>query len=380
MAPNHICILSTVHSISDVRIVKKQALTLAKAGFRVTVIALEETDQSETADVRVISLPRPRNRLHRVVRILSTLRLALCQRASIYAFHDPELLPAGVLLKLFANCKVVYDVHEDVPISIHNKKWLAAPFRPFVAQMYSLLERIALRYIDGLTLADYSYQKYYSGKNTLTILNYPLSNYAHLYQESPPSKRRRPVLIYCGSITALRGLYEMLGLIHRFKSSRPDLLLRLVGPFGSKAEYDQAWKLIAHYGVEGNVEILGMVSHLEVHNHILNADIGLVLLHPDPNYINSLPTKMFEYMIMGKPVVVSDFPLWREIVQDTGCGFLVDPLDPEPVEKAVVQLLENHSLRQEMGDRGREAVLRRYNWDSQGRKLVKFYQELQKHD
>lgn len=170
----------------------------------------------------------------------------------------------------------------------------------------------------------------------------------------------------------------MLGLIHRLKSTQPDLLLRLVGPFGSNVEQKQAWELIARYDIEENVEILGLVSHLEVHYQILDADIGLVLLHPDPNYINSLPTKMFEYMIMGKPVVVSDFPLWRKIVQDAGCGLSVDPLNPEAVGQAVVQLLKDSSLRQEMGNRGREAVLRKYNWDAQGRKLVEFYQELLK--
>ena len=378
MAPDHVCILSTVHFTSDVRIVKKQAFTLAQAGFRVTVIALEEPNQSEAKGIHVISVPRPKNRLHRVVRILSTLRLALRQRASIYAFHDPELLPTGVLLKLFTDCKVIYDVHEDVPISIHSKKWLPAPLRPFVAHVYSLLEYIALRFIDGLTLADCAYKKYYSGQNTLVVLNYPLSNYAHLYQASRPSSQRGPVLIYCGSITALRGLYQMLGLIHQLKSTQPDLLLRLVGPFGSNVEQKQAWELIAHYGIEENVEILGLISHLEVHYQILDADIGLVLLHPDPNYINSLPTKMFEYMIMGKPVVVSDFPLWRKIVQDAECGFLVDPLNQGAVVQAVVQLLENSTLRQEMGARGRAAVIRKYNWDSQGRKLVEFYQELLK--
>lgn len=378
MASDRICILSTVHSISDVRVVRKQALTLAQAGFRVTVIALEEPGQAGAKGIHIISVPRPRNRLHRLVRILSTLNLALRQKARIYAFHDPELLPAGVLLKLLAECKVIYDVHEDVPISIHNKEWLPAPLRPLVARLYSLLEFISLRFIDGLTLADCAYEKYYPGKNTLTVLNYPLTNYSHLYHAARPESRRGPVLIYCGSITSLRGLYEMLGLIHRLKGAQPDLLLRLVGPFGSIVEKEHARELIAQYGIDENVEILGPVSHLEVHNQILNADIGLVLLHPDPNYLYSLPTKLFEYMIMGKPVVVSDFPLWRKIVQDAECGFLVDPLNQEAVVQAVVQLLENGTLRQEMGDRGRAAVIRKYNWDSQGRKLVKFYRELLK--
>ena len=105
-------------------------------------------------------------------------------------------------------------------------------------------------------------------------------------------------------------------------------------------------------------------------------DVGLALLHPDPNYVNSLPTKMFEYMLMGRPVVVSNFPMWQEIVEEAVCGLAVDPLDLDAVESAVRQLLDDAELRQRLGQNGRRAVLDKYSWEREGEKLVDFYREL----
>ena len=376
MAAEHICLLSSVHLAFDVRLFQAEARTLARAGFAVSVIALEDTTQSETDGARVISLPRPKNRLQRFWRSLRVLRLALAQPADLYAFHDPELLPVAVLLKLLRRRPVVYDVHEDVPAAIRGRTWLPSFLRLPVARLYRLLERLALPFIDGLTLADYAYARYYEGCRTLTVLNYPFLTYARLYEEHRPAPRIRPVLIYTGNITALRGLFEMVRLAGRLKSSYPDLLLRLVGPVGEAHEARQARQLIAECEVEAQVEWVGLVSHHEVHCQILEADVGLALLHPDPNYVNSLPTKMFEYMLMGRPVVVSNFPMWQEIVEEAECGFAVDPLDLDAVEGVIRQLLDDAELRQKLGENGRKAVLARYSWEREGEKLVDFYREL----
>ncbi|MBI2505764.1 MAG: glycosyltransferase family 4 protein [Candidatus Latescibacteria bacterium] len=369
-----VCILSTVHLCFDVRMFQAEARTLARAGFDLTLIALEDPTPSPTEGIRILAQPWPRHRLQRMLRTLRVLHLARAQQVGLYAFHDPELLPVALLLKLFTRRRLVYDVHEDVPASIRNKPWLPRLLRPLIARLYLLLEGLALPFIDGLTLADHAYQKYYRGRRTLTVLNYPLMTYADLYQERPPGGRA--TLVYAGSITALRGLYEMIELVRRLRPAYPDILLRLVGSVGSAAERARADELIARHNLGGHVDFTGLVSHLEVHRQILDADVGLALLHPDPNYVNSLPTKMFEYMMMGRPVVVSNFPMWTQIVAQAGCGYALDPLDLDAVEQALRRLLGDADLRQEMGRRGRAAVLEKYNWEKEGERLVEFYQAL----
>ena len=378
MPTARICMLSSVHFAFDTRIFQKEARSLAQAGFEVVIIARHDPTNQGMDNIEIVELPHPQGRLQRILGSLRLFYLALCSRANLYVFHDPELMFIGVLLKIFTRTRVIYDIHEDVHQQILAKEWLPQPTRSLVRTLYRVLERSCLPFTDALILSDKAYLKYYLRYRTLTVLNYPLLSYAKLYGSRVVEGQSRPSLVYAGSIRAIRGLYDMLELACHLKTSYPNILLRLVGPIASPAEESKVRDLVRSYEVGDNVDLLGRVSYLEVHRQIARSDIGLVLLHPDPNYLDSLPTKLFEYMMMGKPVVVSDFPLWRQIVQDAECGFLVDPLNQEAVVQAVVQLLENSTLRQEMGARGRAAVIRKYNWDSQGRKLVEFYQELLK--
>jgi glycosyltransferase involved in cell wall biosynthesis len=103
---------------------------------------------------------------------------------------------------------------------------------------------------------------------------------------------------------------------------------------------------------------------------------GLVLLHPVINYLDALPIKMFEYMSAGLPVIASDFPLWREIIEKNECGLCCDPLKPEKIAEAVQWVLDHPQEARIMGENGRRAVIEKYNWESEGKKLVKLYEDL----
>jgi glycosyltransferase involved in cell wall biosynthesis len=99
----------------------------------------------------------------------------------------------------------------------------------------------------------------------------------------------------------------------------------------------------------------------------------MVTLLPLPNHVDSLPTKMFEYMSSGIPVIASDFPLWRQIVEGNRCGICVDPLDPKAIAAAIDYLVSSPDIAKSMGERGRRAVLEKYNWEVEAARLTDFY-------
>ena len=107
-----------------------------------------------------------------------------------------------------------------------------------------------------------------------------------------------------------------------------------------------------------------------------DARVGLVVFQPVENYIDAQPTKLFEYLASGVPVVASDFPVWREIVAAVDAGLLVDPTDPAAVSAAIDALLDDPERAAAMGRRGRAAVLERYRWEPQGARLVDLYSRL----
>jgi glycosyltransferase involved in cell wall biosynthesis len=101
-----------------------------------------------------------------------------------------------------------------------------------------------------------------------------------------------------------------------------------------------------------------------------------VTIHPLVNYLHSWPTKLFEYMAAGIPVIASDLPRCRQIVEESHCGLLVDPLDVKSIADALQWLLERPTEAEDMGKRGRDAFRKKYNWTPEAQRLVAFYRDV----
>jgi glycosyltransferase involved in cell wall biosynthesis len=202
------------------------------------------------------------------------------------------------------------------------------------------------------------------------VENFPILG--ELVQPSPaPLAERAPMVAYAGSLTRVRGACEMVEAVGMVPSH---LNARLVigGSFEPPAlqtecEARPGWQ---------RVDYRGWLSREGVACLLGQARLGLVVLHPEPNYVHGLPIKLFEYMSAGIPVVASDFPLWREIVDGARCGLLVDPLDASAVAGAITWLLEHPRESAEMGRHGQEAVHARYNWGGAASRLLGLYERV----
>ena len=149
---------------------------------------------------------------------------------------------------------------------------------------------------------------------------------------------------------------------------------------GAKFTRGRKWKLIFkeklkshHYW--GKVDFHGYINRNEVQKILANSSVGIVTLHPTNAYIESLPVKMFEYMAAGIPVIASNFPLWKEIVEGNNCGICVDPLDPKEIGGAIQYLIDNPKESEKMGKNGLRAAINTYNWSLQEKKLFSFYKQ-----
>jgi glycosyltransferase involved in cell wall biosynthesis len=124
------------------------------------------------------------------------------------------------------------------------------------------------------------------------------------------------------------------------------------------------------------VKYLRVLDRPSVANLLSRVRLGLLVLQPEPNFWDAMPIKLFEYMAAGIPVIASDFPLWRRIIGEAGCGLLVDPQDPQAIARAMEYLLGHDAEAEAMGRRGRQAACELYNWNSEERALLKFYSKL----
>ena len=368
----HVCIITTVHHPFDVRIFHKQARSLRKAGYEVSLIAPYEREE-RIRGIHLCPLGQPRSRAHRMtVLLIRALRMALRKKADVYHIHDPELIPWGLVLKAFTSAKVVYDIHEDYPHQILSKEWLPTGLRTPVAKSIAILEYLAARFFDGLVAATPEIAARFPKRKTIIAQNFPLVEEFYLpLGEEVPYQQRPMQIIYVGGITVIRGAMEMVHAME-YLSMHLEAKLVLVGKFSPPSlESDlrqlPGWK---------HVNFLGWQDRKSVFSILTNSRVGIVVFHPAPNHIASQPNKLFEYMAAGIPVVASNFPRWREIVEGEGCGLTVDPLNPKAIAEAIRWLLEHPEQAEEMGRRGRQAVLKKYNWGREEKKLLTLYRRL----
>ncbi len=364
-----VCILTSVHPPFDGRIFHRAAKSLAQAGYEVVHIARH--DKEEVIDgVRVVPLPQPRNRLHRMTKVLWRLyRLAVKEDAAVYHFHDPELMLVGLLLKRRGK-KIIWDVHEHYPNSILDKYYIPRPLRQLIATAFDLFERGAVRFFDYVIYTTpFVGQRY----QTMRVRSGPIENYPILKLSDTFPRQPQERIIYLGGMARIRGLVEVIEAFALAAKKHPQWELNLVGSSRPVSFEEELRNLARDLGVEAKVRFIAWVPYEEKERLSCQASIGVITYLPHANNTSCLPNKLFDYMLVGLPVIASNFPLYREVVEPSQCGLLVDPTQPEEIARAMEYLIEHPQEAQQMGENGRRAVRDKYNWETESQKLLHIY-------
>jgi len=368
-----VLLLSSIHPALDPHIFKI-AKTLVKNGYEVTLLAQHKRNE-KIEGVKIIGLPEPKNRFFRFLFLTKKVyEMALQQKADAYHFHDPDLLFWMWLLKKKAKAKVIYDVHEDYPELILTREWIPKVFKRSLSIFFNWFEKLISKSFDFIVAATPYIASRFKKHNVVYIgANFPdLEIFNSLEKTNFQKAKSEPfTLIYAGGLEKIRGIKEIVEALSMV-NPKYKIKLKLFGKFSEKNFEEEVKKL---KGWE-KVEYFGWIPPKEVYKEMKKCDAGLVCLHPIKRYLNSLPLKMFEYMAAGLPVIASNFPFWKEILEKEKCGIWVNPLEPKEIAKAIEYLIENPEEAEKMGENGRKAVLEKYNWENESKKLLKIYEEL----
>jgi len=367
MSPYSVCHITSVHPAFDVRIFHKECTSVARAGYKTVLIA---TDCEACIKSGVFIKSVSHRRGGRGKRIFLTAwrgyRKGGAENADLYHFHDPELLPFGFLLKVRGK-KVIYDAHENVPEDILAKDWIPRPFRRLISSLVKFLENWIAKRLDCVVAATPSIYNRFKVQNcnVVNVNNYPIIG--ELLFNGNNNSITSNSICYVGAIDEYRGIREMVAAVYK-----SGMILLLAGDFSPKALRDEIVKIEGWH----HVKEFGRVSRREVAQIFRESIAGLVIFHPGPNHTDSQPNKLFEYMSANLPIIASNFPLWKEIIEGNQCGICVDPLNLEEISNAIKWIHENPTKAAEMGKNGYRAVVDKYNWDFESKKLLNLYSHL----
>ena len=357
--------LTSAHPRNDTRIFIKQCRTLAAHGYDVTLVVADGLGDEQRDGVSIIDVGCLRGRVKRV--LTTTHRVgdkAIALDADVYQLHDPELLLVGLRLKRRGKI-VIFDSHEDVARQILGKPYLGPVSRRLLSSAYSAVERHACSRFDGIITATPFIRENFLKIHPLTVdvNNFPMVGEL---DGGGPWENKQAEVCYVGGIGSIRGIRELVQAGQFLDSAAR---VNLVGTF-SEPSLEAEVKASAGWR---RVNAHGFLDRRGVREVMKRSLAGIVTFHPLPNHLDSHPTKMFEYMSSGIPVIASNFPLWRDIIEGNQCGICVDPLDPRAIAAAIDYLATHPQPAKAMGENGRRAVLEKYNWTVQANRLVDFY-------
>ncbi|QBZ83714.1 Phosphatidyl-myo-inositol mannosyltransferase [Hydrogenovibrio crunogenus] len=372
---NNIFHITTVHKRHDVRVYLKEFKSLSKQYECSLVVSdglgsvFNADDNSRIVDIGVA----PGNRLVRVVQNYRSIldfankhsNVQSANSVMVAHFHDPENLFLAYMLSK-RGWVVVWDSHEDFPRQLLFKTWIPLFIRKPFSFFTEMLENFVVKRISGVVAATPLIEERFKklNPNTVCVKNYPILDE---FIGIPFEKKSSKVICYIGSINFERGIKELLDALVVLGA---DYKLILCGVFDAQ----ETENYVRAHAAWAQLDYRGMVDREGVCQALADSNVGMVTLHPSPNQFEALPIKLFEYMAAGLPVVASNFPLWESIVNEAGCGKLVDPLSVKEIAVAIRDICENVDLSSRYARAGREAALANYSWASEEKVLLKFYE------
>jgi glycosyltransferase involved in cell wall biosynthesis len=365
---------SSAHSPTDVRIFQRECRALAEAGYRVTYVAPECGNRDSTGlEVKVVVVPRLAGRVRRfTITLFRVVREAWREHGEIYHFHDPDLIPVGLLMRLLGK-QVVYDAHENLPHQALYSRALPVRLRRLASGACAGLERYAARRFSGIVAADSEIANRLRPFNShvITLENYPVLEESMEAPEHGTSRFFSGVIANFGGIssrTCTRSIVEALALLP------PELNAHMI--IGGRCMRDSLRAELESLPGWSLVNYQGPITRPRMFEQLSRSALALALFSDEPNHHDVRSNRLFEALAAGVPVITSNFPKWHRLVNRVGCGITVDPSDSVAIARAIEFLLDHPTKAEEMGRRGRETFLNELNWNKERPRLIELYAKL----
>lgn len=363
------------HANDDTRIVKKECKTLSESSrYNLTYITSNRNSSVGTQEkdgIRIIVLPLVDKRFVRLFRYINDLYKEIVQISpDVCHIHEFVLYPLIKKLKK-KNIKIILDFHEN-DIEVWRDKF-RDKYGNTVSKIFfhfiSKYEKTCVKRADATIVVDRKLEnrigKY--GKPPVLIPNYPIVSTAI---ESLESIRQNKNICFAGGYSDTWSIKKIMMSLELL-----DEVNFLLAGFGDDKYIDS----LKSYSSWERTKYYGKIPFDSVQNEIYkNSTAGVALLKYDESWSDGPlgNTKIFEYMLAGLPVICTDFPIWKEIIESNNCGICVNPNDIRAIVDAISFVMSDSKSAMEMGENGRKLVMKKYNWEKLAVKLEQLYKDI----
>lgn len=371
-----VLVATSVHLPDDARIVR-QLQTLVGGGHRCTLhAAWLESSKNYPFEMRYF--PRYRGLAGRLRVYARFLRLSLFERWDAIHFHDFDLCLCAIVVRLLTWRKIVYDVHENYAEEVLVRAYIPYYVRRPLMYLVLAVEWIAARFLGRVVVVvpvQVERFKRWGCRSVTLVRNFAPTSFAPAAAITARTPRPEDCVLNTGSQTVDYGsLLVLAAAAELYRRGVPISIMGIDRFEGSPGLRERVFATIP--GSAPNYRIVPRIPPHEVGRYMDSAVIGLSVMLDTPNKRIAYPTKLFEYMAYGIPIIATDVGLQAEIIRESGAGILVPANDPNALADAIESLWFDAAARDSLGRAGRKAFFSSYCWESEGDRLLSLYRSM----
>lgn len=354
-----IVIASVLKPVNDTRMTEKMAESLAATHqYEVHVIGLDAR-VNPIADVHFHRIaPFKRLSFSRLLAPWKILKLTRSINPALIIISSHELLIPALFLKVALKCKLVYDIQENYWRNILYTGAFPFLIRPFLAVFVRVTELLATPFVDHFFFAEKGYEREltFVGKR-FTVLENKMKKNAAIRTR----KRGSSNLLFSGTLAETTGVFKAIELADKLYAADPGIRLTIAGYCSQSSTLHKLQKAVA---VRSHICLIGgdrLVAHHDIMSLIQEADAGIISYPENPSTINSIPTKLYEYLGCRLPILLTYHPAWTKVCMPYAAAVVYDPDNLEAT--AILNTLKTgHFYSQEPNE---------VFWDSEQPKLIR---------